>query len=67
MPMPAGDQGTLTVAPGATASRRWSRADSAGWYDFTIAADGFERRFAGRLETGRPGVSDPAMALHLAI
>jgi len=60
------DQGTLTVAPGATASRRWSLADSASWYDLTIAADGFERRFAGRLETGRPSVSDPAMARHLA-
>jgi phospholipase C len=60
------DQGTLSLTPGGTASRRWSLADSANWYDLTIAADGFERRFAGRLETGRPGVSDPTMELHLA-
>lgn len=29
------------------------------WYDFTVAADGFERRFAGRMETGRHDISDP--------
>ncbi|MGO1076713.1 phosphocholine-specific phospholipase C [Inquilinus sp. CA228] len=60
------DQGTLTVVPGAIENRRWSLAESGGWYDLTLAADGFERRFAGRLETGRASVSDPAMALHLA-
>jgi phospholipase C len=35
------------------------------WYDFTVRVDGFEgyeRRFAGRAETGEDGVSDPAMA-----
>ena len=34
------------------------------WYDFTVRVDGFEgyeRRFAGRVETGEDGVSDPAM------
>jgi phospholipase C len=36
------------------------------WYDFTIqGSDGFERRFAGRLETGRDSISDPAMAAEL--
>ena len=36
-----------------------------GWYDFTVrveGVDGFMRRFAGRLENGKEGVSDPAMA-----
>ena len=35
-----------------------------GWYDIRVAleeAPGFGRRFAGRLETGRHDISDPAM------
>ncbi|HEK20814.1 MAG TPA: phospholipase C, phosphocholine-specific [Bacteroidetes bacterium] len=35
------------------------------WYDFTITVKGFpdfERRYAGRVETGAPGISDPQMA-----
>ena len=35
-----------------------------GWYDFTVAVDGseiFERRYAGRVETGESGFSDPFM------
>ena len=37
-----------------------------GWYDFTATASGFTRRFAGRVETGRPSISDPAMGSGLA-
>lgn len=37
-------------------------AGSDNWYDLRIRADGFERRIAGHLEAGRPGLSDPAMA-----
>jgi len=36
-----------------------------GWYDISIFVEGdefFEHRFAGRVETGKDGVSDPAMA-----
>jgi len=50
------------LAPGER--RPWRRALSThgGWYDFSVAgADGFLRRFAGRLETGTDGISDPAM------
>ena len=36
-------------------------AGSGNWYDLTIKADNFLRRFAGRIETGKHGVSDPAM------
>jgi phospholipase C len=35
-----------------------------GWYDFTIRVGGldkFEKRYAGRVETGRSGFSDPFM------
>jgi phospholipase C len=56
---------TVDVAPGATETQHWNLQNSGNWYDFTVTADTFERRFAGRVETGKPGVSDPAMALHL--
>src|SRR5262249_49524467 len=39
-------------------------ARSFGWYDLSISmADlpGFVRRYAGRVETGKPGISDPWM------
>jgi phospholipase C len=35
---------------------------SANWYDFTAASANFERRFAGRMETGANGISNPAIA-----
>ncbi|CAM4331505.1 phospholipase C, phosphocholine-specific [Bordetella tumbae] len=56
---------TLAIEPGAVAEHHWSIADSGNWYDFSVAAEGFERRFAGRMETGSHSVSDPAMAQHL--
>jgi phospholipase C len=56
---------TIKVAAGATELMHWNLELSGNWYDFTVQSDGFERRFAGRVETGKPGVSDPAMALHL--
>ena len=37
---------------------------SGGWYDFSVTiaeAPGFEQRYAGRVETGKEGTSDPAM------
>lgn len=37
---------------------------SGHWYDFTVTVSGlggFSRRFAGRMETGKPSISDPAM------
>jgi len=51
------------VARGETVLRL-SLAASNRWYDFSLKVDslpGFSRRFAGRLETGAPSVSDPAM------
>lgn len=56
---------TLEITAGATGTLHWSLDDSGCWYDFTVKAEHFERRFAGRVETGKPGISDPAMALHL--
>ncbi len=56
---------TLDVAAGATGVLNWDLGQSGRWYDFTVTAANFERRFSGRVETGKPSVSDPAMALHL--
>ncbi|WNC88389.1 phospholipase C, phosphocholine-specific [Paraburkholderia sp. FT54] len=56
MNVPAGDVGML----------HWDLSGSGNWYDFTVTGDNFMRRFSGRIETGKPTVSDPAMALHLS-
>jgi phospholipase C len=51
----------VAVGPHGRAVRRWALADSFDWYDLTVSGEGFERRLAGRLETGAAGVSDPAI------
>jgi phospholipase C len=51
----SGDSGTVPVDPGR----------GRGWYDLSILAEGdehFGQRYAGRVETGKEGISDPAMA-----
>lgn len=53
----------LTAVTGAT-DIVLSLKDSAGWYDFSISVNGstdFEQRFAGRVETGKEGITDPFM------
>lgn len=59
---------TAEVAPGEEIEHGWMLAGSGAWYDLsvTIAEDeSFLRRVAGRVETGRHSVSDPAMGLCL--
>jgi phospholipase C len=55
---------TLELAPkGEPVSAQWSVVKSGFWYDFSVTCPslrGWLRRFAGRLETGKHGVSDPA-------
>jgi phospholipase C len=54
----------LVVAAGGEARLRTPLAASFGWYDLgvTVAGrPGYGRRWAGRVETGRMGRSDPAM------
>ena len=54
----------VEVPPGKMVTHRWSLHGSASWYDFRVTSEaipGYERRFAGRVETGRHGLSDPAM------
>jgi len=43
-------------------------ASSFGWYDFTLRVSGFDsfqRRFAGRVETGKDSVTDPVIGAGL--
>ncbi|ARP82172.1 phospholipase C, phosphocholine-specific [Bordetella genomosp. 8] len=57
------------IPAGQQAEWRWPLAASHCWYDFTLgvgtaggtAGQGYARRFAGRMETGAHGISDPAM------
>jgi phospholipase C len=51
---------TLSLKPGQSAERSWSLIESGNWYDFTVSGESFERRYAGRIETGAHGTSDPA-------
>ncbi|HEY4208698.1 MAG TPA: phospholipase domain-containing protein, partial [Puia sp.] len=52
------------IAPGSTKTKSWELNSSGNWYDFSVkAGDVYIRRFAGRVETGQPSVTDPAMAM----
>jgi phospholipase C len=58
----------LKLASGGKSSKTWPLEKSGNWYDFTVKCSGqpgYERRFAGRVETGKNGVSDPAMATEI--
>ncbi|MFZ2872548.1 phosphocholine-specific phospholipase C [Zavarzinia sp.] len=51
------------LAAGSRKVLRLDIADQGNWYDYTVTVSGhagFTRRFAGRMETGRDGISDPA-------
>jgi phospholipase C len=58
------DEHHVVVPAGQERVRHWSLDGSARWYDVTVEArgvPGFRRRFAGRVETGRDSLSDPAI------
>ncbi|MFL6679179.1 MAG: phosphocholine-specific phospholipase C [Burkholderiaceae bacterium] len=55
----------IHLAPGQAVEERWPVAATFGWYDLSVTCDAspaFLRRAAGRVENGRPRVSDPATA-----
>lgn len=55
---------SLTIQPSAERALALRLGQSHHWYDFsvTVAGEGgFLRRFAGRVETGKSGFSDPVM------
>ncbi|WP_428330007.1 phosphocholine-specific phospholipase C [Mucilaginibacter sp.] len=56
----------LTLKPAVKSNLALNLANSHGWYDFSIKVSGansFEKRYAGRVETGRPSYSDPYMGM----
>ncbi|MFC4035642.1 phosphocholine-specific phospholipase C [Streptomyces polygonati] len=58
---------TYTVRAGHRETHPVDLGRSEHWYDLTVRGDhdaAFQRRFAGHVETGRPGVSDPAIITH---
>jgi phospholipase C len=63
------DPWAVSLAPGKRVQRDWSLVKTHNWYDLTVSSSTptvFMRRFAGRLETGTHGMSDPAMAVREA-
>ncbi|TQK42906.1 phospholipase C [Streptomyces sp. SLBN-118] len=59
-----GTKKTFTVRPGTRVMHTVDLCHSKRWYDLSVVSDTdatFLRRFAGHVENGRPGVSDPAI------
>ena len=53
-----------TIAPGESKSQTWTLSRLGGWYDLALISPerpDWRRRLAGRLETGRDSISDPAL------
>lgn len=52
----------IELPPGESHRQTFDALPSGGWYDLVLeSAHGWQRRLAGRLETGRDSVSDPLM------
>ncbi|WP_226018133.1 phosphocholine-specific phospholipase C [Novosphingobium sp. FKTRR1] len=54
----------IAVPPGTQRSDLWRLSRSDRWYDLAVTASGtagFLRRFAGKVENGKPGRTDPAI------
>jgi phospholipase C len=59
-----GRRETVALSTGQSVVHTVDLGQSASWYDVTVGSDkdtSFLRRFAGHVETGKPGVSDPAI------
>ncbi|MNM63151.1 Non-hemolytic phospholipase C precursor [compost metagenome] len=56
---------SFEVPAGKQLQQHWPVGLQGNWYDFTVTASqgSFTRRFAGRIETGKDSVSDPAMGV----
>jgi phospholipase C len=55
---------TVRVDAGTQAHEHWPLAQSDHWFDFLVTVDGeaaFVRRFAGKIETGKAGRTDPGI------
>ncbi|MEV5511116.1 phosphocholine-specific phospholipase C [Streptomyces orinoci] len=60
-----GKRETIKLRPGAHQEHTLDLGHTKRWYDLSVTSDhdsGFLRRFAGHVENGEPGVSDPALS-----
>ena len=56
----------VRVHGGKSVKKKWNLEKSGNWYDFSVTSGlAFLRRFAGRVETSKHGISDPAMATEI--
>lgn len=56
----------FTLQAGKSRKLEWSLINSGNWYDFSVKSGStYLNRFAGRVETGQHGISDPAMATEI--
>ena len=61
----SGKTHTLVLPPQGSATFHSELEESFGWYDFSVRVESdasFLRQLAGHVETGRPSVTDPAIA-----
>lgn len=59
---------SLIVPSGGRSGREWACVKYGNWYDLTIqlkSGGAYQRRLAGRIETGKHSISDPAMATEI--
>lgn len=58
---------SIALPPKKSKDKYQKLTKSGNWYDYSVTmSNGMEYRFAGRVETGKHGITDPAMAQHLA-
>ncbi|MDR6805325.1 phospholipase C [Dyadobacter sp. BE34] len=58
----------VTIPAGKKVAREWTCGGHGNWYDLTVqfkTGGTYQRRLAGRIETGKHGISDPAMAMEI--
>lgn len=53
---------TVTIKPNKSTSIQIDTQDFGRWYDVTLKVEGWQRHYAGRMENGKPSISDPLMA-----
>lgn len=61
----SGKTQTRVLPPNGNATFVSELEESSGWYDFSVKVESdpsFLRQLAGHVETGRPSVTDPAIA-----
>lgn len=61
-----GDRESIIIAPQKQKKKYQGLAKSGNWYDYSVTTTGgMKYRFAGRVETNKHSITDPAMAQHL--